>query len=319
MPTPLDMIDAHLTWMRAGRYAATTTRDAGRLLHRLHRDLPEGIHAATGDELAEWLASGRWSEQTVSRYYKDIVRFYRWAAGGRDPWLSFDPSTDLRRPTARPGLPRPAHHDVVEYAILHLHEPWRLVCRLVALAGLRPCEVATLTRADVTERVITVKGKGGKTRAVPTHPLIWQTVASRPDGPLVTRRDGRPADADYISRTAAYHLRRAGLSPATLYPLRHYFGSEVQARYRDLRVTQELMGHASPITTGGYTQVTSARMREAVSLLPFSSDAGTSAGPGPAGSAPGAAVRPLPPRSEAPDRAAAGRVTRRRRLRRVRP
>lgn len=321
MATPLDMIAAHLDWMRAGGYAANTIRDAGKLLHRLHHDLPHGVHASTGDELAAWLADGRtWSQETKSTYYKHMTRFYRWAAGGHDPWLSFDPSTDLRRPVARPGLPRPASHDLVRAAVHDLAEPWRLVCRLVALAGLRPCEVARLRREDVTEQVITIKGKGGKTRAVPTHPLIWQTVASRPPGPLVARPDGRPATAEFISKGGAYHLARAGLG-GTLYALRHYFGTVIQERYRDLRVTQELMGHASPITTGVYTQVTSARMREAVLMLPFS-DAGTAAVPPAAGSsatAPGGDAHPQPLRSGASDRAAAGRALRRRTLRRVRP
>lgn len=322
MATPLDMIAAHIGWMRAGGYAANTIRDADKILRRLHRELPHGVHASTGDELAVWLATDGWSEQTRSTYYKHIVRFYRWAAGGHDPWLSFDPSTDLRRPVARPGLPRPASHELVRAAVHELAEPWRLVCRLVALAGLRPCEVARLRREDVTDQVITVKGKGGRTRAVPTHPLIWQTVASRPPGPLVTRPDGSASTAEFVSKGGTYHLARAGLG-GTLYALRHYFGTVVQERYRDLRVTQELMGHASPITTGVYTLVTSARMREAVLMLPFS-DAGTAAGSPSAGStipatAPGGDARPPLPRSGASDRAGAGHGRRRRTLRRVRP
>ncbi len=321
MATPLDMIAAYLDWMRAGAFAATTTRDAEKLLRRLHRQLPEGLHASTGGELAAWLADPPergWSEQTVSTYYKHIVRFYRWASGGRDPWLSFDPSAELRRPPAQPGLPRPADEDLVRTAIYDLAEPWRLACRLVALAGLRPCEVACLRREDVTARVITVKGKGGKTRAIPTHPLIWATVESRPPGPLIVRRDGTPVDAEYVSKAGAYHLRRAGLD-ITLYRLRHYFGTTVQERYRDLRVTQELMGHASPITTQGYTQVTSERMREAVNTLPFSGDAGTAGGPGSPVPAPRGDARPPQPLSEASGRAVAGRGLRRRTLRRVRP
>ncbi|MEV6798564.1 tyrosine-type recombinase/integrase [Micromonospora rifamycinica] len=313
--------------MRAGAFAPdTTVRHADKLLHRLHRELPEGLHGSTGDELAAWLAAGqatrRWSEQTVSTYYKHIVRFYRWASGGHDPWLSFDPSVELRRPIAHNGLPRPAGYDLVRAAIFDLPEPWRLTCRFVALAGLRPHEVARIRREDVTRDVITIKGKGGRTRAIPTHPLIWQSVWSRPPGLLVCRPDGGPADAEYISKGGAYRLRRAGLA-STLYPLRHFFGTVIQERYRDLRVTQELMGHASPITTGGYTQVTSERMREAVAMLPFSDDAGTGAGAGagphPWSSAPGVDVRPPLPRSEASGRAGAGRGQRRRPHRRVRP
>jgi len=321
MATPLDMIAAHLTWMRAARgtYAATTIDNAGKLLRRLHTALPAGLHGALGEELAAWLGAGAWSEETVCTYYKHIVRFYRWAAAGRDPWLSYDPSADLRRPTAKPGLPRPALHAVVHAAVYGQPGQWRLVCRLSALAGLRPCEVATVTRVDVTRDCITIKGKGGKTRAIPTHPLIWELVEPMPAGPLITGPHGRPVDAETVSKAGAYHLRRAGLD-ITLYRLRHYFGTTVQETYRDLRVTQELMGHATPVTTQGYTMVTDARMREAIASLPFSLAVGTGAAAGAAAAAGSADVAPPPrPRPSAADRRAVGRVLRSRSPRRARP
>ncbi|MDG4796237.1 tyrosine-type recombinase/integrase [Micromonospora sp. WMMD1082] len=322
MATPLDMLAAHLNWMRAGAYAANTIADAEKLLHRLHRELPEGLHASTGDEIAAWIAAGKtaanWSTNTVSTYYKHIARFYRWSVAGANPWLSFDPTTELRRPVARPGLPRPAGHDAVRRAIFDLEPKWRLVCRLIALAGLRPTEVATVRREDITEQAITIKGKGGKTRAIPTHPLIWEMVGDLPGGPLIDRPSGRPVTAGYITRSGARALHGAGIG-GTLYPLRHWFGTEVQRAYKDLRVTQELMGHASPITTAVYTEVAGERKREAVAMLPFSV-AGTPGAP----EEPGAAVQagdalPRPSRSEASGPEAAGFARRRRLLRRARP
>jgi len=321
MATPLDMIEAHLTWMRAGRYAANTIRDAGKLLHRLHRELPAGLHQALPEELAAWLGGGAWSAQTAATYYKHIVRFYRWATAARDPWLSYDPSTELRRPTARLGLPRPAADNVVQYAIYEMPEPWRLACRLTALAGLRPCEVAAVRREDVTERTITIKGKGGRVRSIPTHPLIWETVWSRPPGPLITRPGGAPATPEYVSKAGAYALRRAGLG-ITLYQLRHWFGTEIQARHRDLRVTQELMGHSSPVTTQVYTLVTDQRLREAVAALPFTGGAGgieVAPRSGTSPEAPGVAALPLRPRSAVAGRRAGGRVLVSRSRRRDRP
>nr|MDT0658012.1 tyrosine-type recombinase/integrase [Micromonospora sp. DSM 115978] len=290
MATPTDMIRSHLTWMAAGPYADTTRDDARKILARLHRDLPAGIHQALPEELADWLARPGWSAQTRATYHKHIVRFYRWAASGRDPWLSYDPSAELGRPVALPGLPRPAPDHLVDVALFRLPHPWTLVARLTALAGLRPCEVAALVRADVTERCITIRGKGGKTRSVPTHPLIWQLIEPMPDGPIVTRADGQPAYPLYVTRWGAHHLRAAGCD-ITLYRLRHWFGTELQSRHRDLRVTQELMGHASPVTTMGYTQVTDDRKRQAVSTLPYGG--GTAAGPAP--SSPPADSAPPPP------------------------
>jgi site-specific recombinase XerD len=269
MATPYDMIAAHLTWMRAGGYARNTVEDAGKLLHRVHREFPSGLHGAERDDLAGFLATDGWSDQTVACYYRHLIRFYRWAADPDDPWLTYDPTVRLRRPTAQPGLPRPALDVIVYTCLFETVMPWMLACRLAALAGLRPCEIAVLTRADVTERVITVKGKGGKTRAVPTVATVWELVEPLPAGPLMWRPNGQAVTADWVSMEAGRYLRKTGI-PTTLYPLRHWYGTTVQRKYKDIRVTQELMGHASLMTTQGYTQVTSARMREAVDCLPFS-------------------------------------------------
>lgn len=322
MATPTDMIEAHLSWMKTG-YAENTVLGARKFLYRLHRQLHEGLQGAVEEELAEWLGSGNWSDQTVSAYYKHIVRFYRWSVRPGDPWLSFDPSAGLARPTALPGLPRPATMDVAERCVYRLPMPWRLVCRFTALAGLRPAEVATVEREDVTRENITIKGKGGKTRAIPTHPLIWDIVERMPPGRLIIHK-GTPVTAAWVSHSGAYHLRKFGLD-ITLYRLRHLFGTEVQRRHKDIRVTQELMGHASPNTTMVYTQVTSEAKREAVNALPFSRSegpgfvAGTGADFAPAGAQGPAAVgpgAPPPPQSGGSGRVAVGRAVRRRLSRR---
>ncbi|WP_158632351.1 tyrosine-type recombinase/integrase [Micromonospora sp. Llam0] len=291
MATPADMITAHLTWMRAGRYADTTIDDARKLLTRLHRELPAGIHQALPEELAEWLSQRGWSSQTRATYYKHIVRLYKWAAGGRDPWLSFDPSTELSRPLTRPGLPRPAEAEAVRVAIHELPGQWTLVGRLVALAGLRPVEVARLTREQVTAQTIVVTGKGGKTRAIPTHQMIWDLVEPMPPGRLIVTRHGGPPTPKFVTTRGAHYLRAAEHN-ITLYRLRHYFGTEIQARFKDARVTQELMGHASLNTSQGYMQVTSDRMRQAIDMLSFGGVVATGASPaesemagGPGGSA----------------------------------
>lgn len=304
MPTTHEVIDAHLTWMRAGSFAEKTTRAARRCLIAADEDLPAGLCAATGEELAAWLAFEDWSRATRATYHKHLIRFYRWATNPGDPWLSFDPSAELRAPTVPAGLPRPAPADVVRRAIHDTADPWRLFCRLAAFAGLRACEIAVLRREDVDAEWIRVhRGKGGKGRAVPTRPLVWELVAPMPPGPLVRRPSGKPPTGDWVSTHTGAYLTSVGI-PTALYGLRHAFATEVQNRYRDLRTTQELMGHASPVTTQRYTLVTDESKRDAVALLDFSaaSAAGT------AGPAPSAGAAPPTPRPRA---ASAPSVTRR--------
>lgn len=303
--TPEQMIEAHLTWMQAGTYAEKTLRAARRVLRTAHAELPEGLHGALGSELAEWLANPRWARNTKVNYHKHLIRFYRWATNPNDPWLSFDPSAELHPPKESTGVPRPAAQDLVRRAIYDTADPWRIYCRLAALGGLRACEIAALRREDVTAEVMHIFGKGDKTRIVPTHPLVWELVEPLPAGHIVVRPSGRLPTGDWVSTQTAHYLAAVGI-PTKLYPLRHFFASTINQRYGDIRVVQELLGHASVMTTQRYTAVTASRLREAVTVLPFSgSDAdGTPTDPGPGGDA---APPPRPRGESGPAAARRGR------------
>ncbi|TCB97605.1 hypothetical protein E0H26_11855 [Micromonospora zingiberis] len=266
MATPEDMIDAHLRYLRAARYAARTIDDARKLLHRAHRQLPEGLHGATVTELEEFLADPLWSTETALTYFKHLRRLYKWAARPSDPWMSFDPSEELVRPKSAPELPRPAPDEIVRACIFDTDNPWRLYCRLAALAGLRPCEIATVRRQDIGE-VIRVKGKGGRSRTVPTHPLIAELVEPLPPGVIASRPSGKRVTAYWMSKSTAHYLRTVGIG-TTLYPLRHAFATKVEERH-DVRAAQVLLGHASITTTTRYTLISRKRQQAAIDDLDF--------------------------------------------------
>ena len=271
MATPEDMIHAHIDWMKAGRYAETTVDYADKLLHRLHRELPFGLHNADESDLVKWLSGDpNWSGWTPSNYHKTIVRFYRWAVRPSDPWLSFDPSAGLIRPRPPKRVPNPAPDSLRKRAVTEPDMPWLLHCRLAAFAGMRPYEIATIHREAFSADWIHIRGKGNKERVVPTHPAIWELVEPMPSGPLSS---GTPY---WVSRETARHLRKHGID-LTLYRLRHWFGTELASRYRNMRVVQELMGHASLNDTQGYAAVTNTQLAEAIACLPGLSGEGTGA------------------------------------------
>lgn len=269
------MIQAHIRHMTAAGYAANTIRDAGRLLDRVNAELPFGLPTALPEELAEWLAQqGQsretpdegWSRQTRKTYRDHLCRFYRWAADTSDPWIDTNPATGLRAPRVPVGLPRPATDEQVRICVTRAAQPWRLHCMLAAHAGLRPCEIARLRREDIDEQWVHIHlGKGDKSRRIPTHRRIWAAVEPLPAGPLTHRRT---ATAQWVSQATARHIRRTLRIDVTLYNLRHWYGTRVQAAQGDIRVTQELMGHSSPVTTSRYTQVSDRRLRSAIDALP---------------------------------------------------
>lgn len=270
MPTSAELITDHKRWMQS-RYAENTVDDAYRLLRRLDRELPYGLPCATFDELEDWLSQPGWSAQSRETYRKHIARFFGWATRPQAPRISLNPATGLEPYRVERGIPRPATDEQVEWCVTRAERPWRIFCVITAYAGARPCEVARIAqdphRYITADTVTIIRGKGGKSRVVPTHPMLWDAIRYLPPGPLHQRAGGRPLTADWVSKRTAAYLHRHGLDIA-LYNLRHWYGTELQEVAGDSRVTQEGLGHASLTSTQIYTQVRSPRLRAAVNALP---------------------------------------------------
>lgn len=268
---PMDLIEMHLQHLRAAGMADNTIDDRRKLLHRLNCELPMGLEQATVEELADWLAREGWSVQTRATYYGHIRGFFVWACDPLNPRLDYDPSRSLSRPKVPAGVPRPVTDAELAYALEESTEPWRRRVLLAAYAGLRCVELASIRRQDITVTNLTITGKGGKTRVVPTWPEIWRTVHPLPPGVLDTR------NADCISRDAGPYFDRIGLPEITMHRFRHWFATTALANGADLRTVQELMGHASPATTAIYCQITDEQRRTAIAALPILTTARTSA------------------------------------------
>lgn len=89
-------------------------------------------------------------------------------------------------------------------------------------------------------------------------------------GWLFPRHDGQlgPIRAHTVSHLANRHLHRIGID-LTFHSLRHRFGTQVyRVSGRDLRQTQELMRHRSPVSTAIYTEVDQGEAYGVVSALP---------------------------------------------------
>jgi integrase/recombinase XerD len=150
--------------------------------------------------------------------------------------------------------------------------------------GLRVTELVTLPRSVLTgdDRVLTVKGKGGRERIVPLTPAARAAL----DRYLNVGRENDDDVAPMIrtkwlfaSRSAEGHLTRqrlaqelkdlataAGLDAERVSPhvLRHAFASHLLDRGADLRSVQQLLGHADISTTQIYTHVLEERLKKLV-------------------------------------------------------
>jgi integrase/recombinase XerD len=142
-------------------------------------------------------------------------------------------------------------------------------CRASEVAGLRPADL------DLEAGLVRCIGKGNKERRVPLgsraiaalrdyllrdRPAL---VLRRPETATVfVSKSGRP-----LSRTALWEIvkraaRQAGLAgDVSPHTLRHSFATHLLAGGADLRVVQEMLGHASIATTQIYTRVELSRLR----------------------------------------------------------
>ncbi|CUA88977.1 Site-specific recombinase XerD [Chelatococcus sambhunathii] len=159
----------------------------------------------------------------------------------------------------------------------------RLACllELIYATGLRVSELVSLpvAAARTKERFLLVKGKGGKERLVPLTGAArramrtWLDLATTGEAADRTSPWLFPADSEsgHLTRQAfARELKdlaiAAGLDPARVSPhvLRHAFASHLLQNGADLRIVQELLGHADIATTQIYTHVLDERLKAMV-------------------------------------------------------
>lgn len=258
----LDLIGDYLAYLRSESCSDRTIDERRRVLTVMHRDLPFGLYEACTDELKAWLWRDGISMSTRETYYGAFNSFYAWAVA--QGILDFDPASLIKRPKPPQRLPSPVTDEQLAEALSRSGEPVLTWTKLAAYAGLRCLDIEHLHRERVTERAITViESKGGKARIVPTHPVVWEAIRDLPPGPVTS------LDARQISMRAwVYFHRTLGMRGVRMHRFRHWFGTMIQRQYKDILVTQQLLGHASPSTTAGYVLVAAEQTRAAVDLLP---------------------------------------------------
>ncbi len=150
---------------------------------------------------------------------------------------------------------------------------WRddAVLELLYAAGLRVAELSGLVRSgvDLERRTVTVRGKGDKERRLPVHRHCSEVLARwLAEGRPVLATGESPPEAVFLNqvghRLGPRDVRRIvdRRSPVPTHPhaLRHSFATHLLDGGADLRVVQELLGHASLQTTQVYTHVSKERL-----------------------------------------------------------
>lgn len=270
---------------------ASYRRDLRRYLEFLGARGISTLDAVTQADVAEFLMALREGDEhhqplgsgSAARTLVAVRGFHKFAL--RDGIAASDPAAAVKPPAPPKRLPKALPLDQVERILEAAGTPGtalalrdRALLELLYGTGARISEAVglDLDDLDLDEGVVRLRGKGGRERIVPVGSYAGEACGvyltrARPE--LVAAGAGTPAlflnaRGGRLSRQSAWAVLgkaadRAGVdgdvSPHTL---RHSFATHLLDGGADVRVVQELLGHASVTTTQIYTLVTVDKLRE---------------------------------------------------------
>ena len=282
-----------LVWLAAERGRSANTVKAYRRdlagyetwLHQQHRD----VLTVTGDDLIGFVGERRntgAASSSIARQLAAIRMLHRFLA--TEQVRPDDPTAALDGVKVPKGLPKPLTEAQVT-ALLDAvtgAEPLarrdRALLELLYATGARISEAVGVSLGDIDtdSGLVRLFGKGSKVRIVPfgsaaAHALgEWLAESGR--GAFVPARWKRRGDAEAVflnqrggrlTRQGAWLViakygRLAGVGDLSPHVLRHSCATHLLDHGADLRIVQELLGHASISTTQVYTKVSQERLWE---------------------------------------------------------
>jgi integrase/recombinase XerD len=282
-----------LSWLAVERGRSSNTVASYRRDLRAYEATLTGRHRtpadAGPDDVAahlERVRNGGGSAASVARSLSAVRGLHRFLLDEEE--APRDPTTDVAGPSLPGRLPKALSEDEVDRLLAAaggdtpVARRDRALLEVLYATGGRISEVVGLDLADLApgDGMVRLYGKGSKERLVPLGRCAlealdrWLSVEGR--GAMVPRQWRRRGDAEAVflntrggrlGRQGAFAVvraraRRAGLEArVSPHVLRHSCATHMLARGADVRVVQELLGHASVTTTQLYTKVTTEHLR----------------------------------------------------------
>ncbi|MBW3610153.1 MAG: tyrosine recombinase XerD [Actinobacteria bacterium] len=283
-----------LSWMLAEKGRSSNTLGAYRRdlrtyvgwLARQEMTLADVRAETVEDYVAHLRGQGR-APASVARALVVVRCLHRFLT--QEGYLEADPASGVEAPRVPAGLPKALAEDEVASLISAVvgHDAVarrdRAMLEVLYGAGLRISELVRLSLPDLDldAGVLRAMGKGSRERVVPVAGLALDALGAwlSPSGRdvLAPERWARRGDASAVflnarggrlSRQGAWgivrrHGNRCGLGERlTPHVLRHSCATHMLDHGADIRVVQELLGHASVSTTQVYTLVSTERLRQ---------------------------------------------------------
>lgn len=221
------------------------------------------------DTAMDWLQRHRRTiaPKTTSRRLTSLRAFARWAGWGN--LLS-----DYSAPTPARGIPHPlpeGMEGVKRLIAVARQENQIALIALCGLCGLRVAESLAVRPSHFNhdQRTLIVRGKGDRSRIIPVSSLAWHHLAMPVTRAFCDEDRLVVGLKDRFARRVVTDLGvRAGLQRhISSHDLRATFATALYDKTLNLRLVQEILGHASSQTTELYTGVAFGMMQQAVEDL----------------------------------------------------
>ena len=216
-------------------------------------------------------------KSTLARKLATLRSFYRFLL--REGRVAANPANDVHTPKLPQHLPRVLTKDDAN-ALMEFPDGERLsalrdraILETLYSTGTRVSELVGMSREDINfnDGIVRVKGKGRKERLVPIGAVALEAIkdyqAALHRSALITQRSaldetavfrnarGGRLTARSVERLVAAYSSRLSAGRISPHALRHSFATHLLDEGADLRVIQELLGHASLDTTQKYTHL----------------------------------------------------------------
>lgn len=254
---------------------------------------PEAVDRLVLRRYLAYLGTRRYARRTVARKAAALRRYFDFLR--RRGLAPYDPARRISAPSGAGRLPRVLSQAEAQRLMEASPEPpdeaptgdtrrfgslgdARIrnlrddaVLELLYASGVRVGELCGLSLGDLdlTRRAVTVWGKGSKQRRVPVHERCAAALAAWvAEGRSKVVGAGAGEDAVFLNargrrlgeRDVRRIIARRSVQPTHPHALRHSFATHLLDGGADLRVVQELLGHASLQTTQVYTHVSKERL-----------------------------------------------------------
>lgn len=262
------------------------TRDLDKYMSHLASRGVQSLESIDGDDVAsfmDFLADLGLAQSSRTRSMVAVRSFHTFAV--QEGWVSSNATAEVKLPKSGTHLPKVLSYEQVTALIdaAGLAEPPeglrdRALIELLYGTGGRISEIISLDIDDVDRESATVRlfGKGRKERVLPLgsfaiDALNSYLVRARPElarkgkgtSKLFLNSLGRPLSRQSTWAIIRRAAERAGIrQDISAHTLRHTYATHLLHGGADVRVVQELLGHASVTTTQIYTSVTIDSLRE---------------------------------------------------------